>query len=116
MRCASAGLGAANLLGASSAGLTRIAAAYAIATPVGSGGGDPDGSAGGMRPVNPAPGPAPGGSSGGSAMGGSGFGLSFFLTLAGLLLFAAPRAMRRLRLSSLSWRTSFLVLIPERPD
>jgi hypothetical protein len=48
-------------------------------------------------------------------MGGSGMGLSTFLTLAGLLLLGAPRAMRRLRLSCEPWLTACFVLIPERP-
>jgi len=60
-------------------------------------------------------GPAPSGAAGASAVGGSGVAPSAFLTLAGLLLLAAPRAMRRLRLSCQSWRTAFFVLIPERP-
>jgi hypothetical protein len=72
------------------------------------------GAAGGTRPISPTPGP-PGGASGGTAAGGSGIALSAFLTLAGLLLMAAPRALRRLRLSSRPWRTAFFVLIPERP-
>jgi hypothetical protein len=69
------------------------------------------------RPLAPAPGgSAPSGSAGGVAAGGSGgLGLSAFLTIAGLLLLAAPHAMRRLRLSCLPWRTAFFVLIPERP-
>jgi hypothetical protein len=46
---------------------------------------------------------------------GSGTALSIFLTLAGLLLMAAPRAMRRLRLSCQPWLTACFVLIPERP-
>jgi outer membrane biosynthesis protein TonB len=76
----------------------------------------PGGVAGGGRPVSPSPGPAPGGASGGVAAGGSGgVGLSGFLTLAGLLLLAAPRALRRLRLSCRPWLTAFFVLIPERP-
>jgi hypothetical protein len=65
-------------------------------------------------PVGPAPGPAPGGASGSSAAA-SGLALSGFLTLAGLLLLGAPRAMRRLRLSCEPWRTACFVLIPERP-
>ncbi len=67
-------------------------------------------------PINPAPGPtpAPSGASG-SAAGSSGIALSGFLTLAGLLLLGAPRAMRRLRLSCQPWRTACFVLIPERP-
>jgi hypothetical protein len=68
-----------------------------------------------MRPGTPAPGPGPGSASSSAATGGAGFGISYFL-LAGLLLFAAPRAMRRLRLSALPCRTSFFVLIPEHPD
>jgi hypothetical protein len=67
-------------------------------------------------PVSPTPGPAgPGGASGGSAAGGSGLALSGFFTLAGLLLLAAPRAMRRLRLSCQPWLTACFALIPERP-
>ena len=71
---------------------------------------------GGRLPVNPVPGPAPGGVSGGSASGASGFGLSAFVTLAGLLLLAAPRALRRLRLLCQPLRTACFVLIPEHPD
>ncbi|MCW3034427.1 MAG: hypothetical protein JWM60_2772, partial [Solirubrobacterales bacterium] len=69
------------------------------------------------RPDTPSPGPAPGGAAGGVAAGGSGgaVGLSGFLTLAGLLLLAAPRALRRLRLSCRPYLTAFFVLIPERP-
>jgi hypothetical protein len=66
-------------------------------------------------PVSPAPGPSPSGVSGGAAAGTSGLALSGFLTLAGLLLMAAPRALRRLRLSCQPWRTACFVLIPERP-
>jgi hypothetical protein len=69
----------------------------------------------GSRPSTPAPGPAPGGASGAAAVGGSGVGLSAFITLTGLLLLAAPRALRRLRLSCEPWLTAFFVLIPERP-
>ena len=65
--------------------------------------------------MGPPPGPAPSGASGGSAMGGSGLAFSAFLTLAGLLLLAAPRAMCRLRLSNRPLLTAFFVLIPERP-
>jgi translation initiation factor IF-2 len=63
------------------------------------------------------PGPQPGGSSGGASAGGGGGGLatSGFLSLAGLLLLAAPRAMRRLRLLCQPWRTACFALIPERP-
>jgi hypothetical protein len=91
-----------------------VAASLAVAT---SGGGDGGNSAGGGRPVTPSPGPAPGGAAGGTAAGGSGGGggLTGFFTLAGLLLLAAPRALRRLRLSGRPYRTAFFVLIPERP-
>jgi hypothetical protein len=77
-------------------------------------GGGHSGSAGGSAPVSPSPSPAPGGASG-SAPASSGLGLSTFLTLAGLLLMGAPRAMRRLRLSCEPWLTACFVLIPERP-
>ena len=72
-------------------------------------------SSGGSHPAIPAPAPAPSGAVGGSAAGGSGVALSGFFTLAGLLLLAAPRALRRLRLSCQPWRAAFFVLIPERP-
>ena len=42
-------------------------------------------------------------------------GLSGFLIFAGLLLLAAPRVLRRLRLACQPWLTAFFVLIPERP-
>ncbi len=73
------------------------------------------GSSGGSRSVAPPPGPAPSGAGGGSAAGGAGGAFSGFFTLSGLLLHAAPRAMRRLRLSCRPWLTAFFVLIPERP-
>jgi hypothetical protein len=79
-----------------------------------SGGKGSGGSSGGGRPALPTPGPAPSGASGAAAPGGSGVGLSGFLMLTVLLL-AAPRAMRRLRLSFQPWLTAFFVLIPERP-
>ncbi|HEY4451212.1 MAG TPA: hypothetical protein VGN13_06415 [Solirubrobacteraceae bacterium] len=78
-------------------------------------GGGHDESAVGGRPATPSPGPGPGGASGSASVGGSGLALSAFLTLTGLLLLAAPRAMRRLRLSCEPWLTAFFVLIPERP-
>jgi hypothetical protein len=68
------------------------------------------------HPTSPTPGSGSGGVGGGSAGCGSGSAASACFTLAGLLLQAAPSAMRRLRLSRPSWRTSFFVLIPERPD
>jgi hypothetical protein len=79
------------------------------------GGGYSEPAGGGRSGGGAPPGPAPGGAFGGSAAAGSGLALSGFFTLAGLLLFAAPCAMRRLRLSCRPWRTSFFVLIPERP-
>jgi hypothetical protein len=83
----------------------------------GSPGGNAESPAVNNRPLAPASGgSAPGGAAGGVAAGGAGgLGLSAFLTIAGLLLLAAPHAMRRLRLSCLPWRTAFFVLIPERP-
>ena len=68
------------------------------------------------HPSAPIPGSGSGGAGGGSAAGGgSGSTSSASSTLVGVLLQAAPRAMRRLRLAQPSWRTSFFVLIPERP-
>jgi hypothetical protein len=90
--------------------------AAAVAATGGGSNGDQGGSAGGGRPMPPAPGPSPGGASGGAAGGGgAAVGLSGFLAFALLLALAAPRAMRRLRLACLPWRTAFFVLIPERP-
>jgi hypothetical protein len=59
-----------------------------------------------------------GGGGGGSAAGGGGSGSasSASSTLVDVLLQAAPRAMQRLRLAQPSLRTSFFILIPERPD
>ena len=69
------------------------------------------------HPSAPTPGPWPGGAGGGSAAaGGSGSTSSATFTLVGALLQTAPRAIRRFRLAQPSWRTSFFVLIPERPD
>jgi hypothetical protein len=68
------------------------------------------------HPPAPIPGSGSGGAGGGSAAaGGSGSASSASSTLVGVLLQAVPRAMRRLRLTQPSWRTSFFVLIPERP-
>jgi hypothetical protein len=62
----------------------------------------------------PSPAPAPGGAS--PATGAvAGTSIPIFLTLAGLLLLAAPRVRRVLRLLDESWRLSPLALIPERP-
>ncbi len=68
----------------------------------------------GGAPAGPAPGSSTGGSSG-AAVGASGPAPSAFLSLACLLLLGAPRAMRRLRLSSRPLLTASFVLIPERP-
>ncbi len=57
-----------------------------------------------------------GGGGGSAAGGGSGSASSASSTLVDVLLQAAPRAMRRLRLAQPSLRPSFFVLIPERPD
>jgi hypothetical protein len=82
-------------------------------------GGPPDnghgGAVAGGAPISPAPGPAPSGASGAAVGGSSGVAPSAFLSLAGLLLLAAPRALRRLRLSCRPWLAAFFVLIPERP-
>jgi DNA polymerase-3 subunit gamma/tau len=101
-------------------GLASASATFvAGATPTTGSGAPPaggyGGSSGGSRTMEPPPGPAPSGAFGGSAAGGSGIALSGFFTLAGLLLMAAPLAMRRLRLSCRPWLTAFFVLIPERP-
>jgi hypothetical protein len=114
--CSAGWLGAQRLLSPSPAGLGATAASVAASAGPPPTGGGHGGSGPGSPPVNPAPGPtpAPSGASG-SAAGSSGIALSGFLTLAGLLLLGAPRAMRRLRLSCQPWRTACFVLIPERP-
>jgi hypothetical protein len=98
----------------STVGFATAASLAAAATGDSPTGGGRGGSGMGNAPVSPAPGPAPSGASG-SMTGGSGTALLTFLTLAGLLLLAAPRAMRRLRLSCRPWLTACFVLIPERP-
>jgi hypothetical protein len=45
----------------------------------------------------------------------AGTSIPIFITLAGLLLLAAPRVRRVLRLLGESWRLSPLALIPARP-
>jgi hypothetical protein len=81
------------------------------------GGSQDDGSAVENHPSAPTPGPGPGGAGSGSAAGGgSGSASSASFALVSVRLQAAPRAMRLLRLAQPSWRTSFFVLIPERPD
>jgi hypothetical protein len=99
------------------AAAAAVAGALGARPGVGRADNDPAGSAGGERPATPSPGPAPGGAGGGVSAGGSGggVGLSGFLALTGLLLLAAPRALRRMALSCRPYRTAFFVLIPERP-
>jgi hypothetical protein len=88
--------------------------AIATGAPVGSLG---NGSTVENHPSAPGSGFGGGGAGGGSAAGGgSGSASSASSTLVDVLLQAAPRAMRRLRLAQPSLRTSFFVLIPERPD
>jgi hypothetical protein len=88
--------------------------AIAAGAPAGSLG---DGSTVENHPSAPGSGFGGGGGGGGSAAGGgSGSASSASSTLVDVLLQAAPRAMRRLRLAQPSLRTSFFVLIPERPD
>jgi hypothetical protein len=113
--CTSGWSGTQRLLSTSPTGSAAAAASFVAATRGAPAGADHDPSAVGRPPVSPTPGPAPGGASGASAMGGSALALSGFLTLAGLLLLGAPRAMRRLRLSCQPRLTACFVLIPERP-
>ena len=87
--------------------------AIATGTPAGSLG---DGSTADNHPSAPGSGFGGGGGGGSAAGGGSGSASSASSTLVDVLLQAAPRAMRRLRLAQPSLRTSFFVLIPERPD
>ncbi|MCW3056685.1 MAG: hypothetical protein JWO21_654 [Solirubrobacterales bacterium] len=65
-------------------------------------------------PLGTAPVPMPGGVPA-SAAGGFGAAVALLLALAGLLLLAVPRALRRLRLSAAPWLGAAFVLIPERP-
>jgi outer membrane biosynthesis protein TonB len=109
--CSAGWLGAQSLLSAST---VDFATGETARRSVRASGGS-DGSEGGGRSVSPPPGSAPSGAFGGSAAGGSGIAFSDFSTLAGVLHLAAPRAMRRLRLSCQPWTTAFFVLIPERP-
>jgi hypothetical protein len=103
-----------------SAAVAAVSSLAAAATANSPSGGGHDGSGLGGPPLTSAPGSAPGGSSGAAGgaggAGGSGAGVSTFLTLAGLLLLGAPRALRRLRLSFEPWLVGCFVLIPERPD
>jgi hypothetical protein len=111
--CSTEWLAPQRFLSGSPGGYAAAVAALAPTTG-GPGDGGHGGAAVGSPPVSPGPGPAPAGAAGSSA-GASGLALSGFLTLAGLLLLGAPRAMRRLRLSCQPWRTACFVLIPERP-
>jgi hypothetical protein len=111
--CTAALLGTQPALSQAPAGYAAAVAALAPPSPPPGDGGH-GGAAVGSPPVSPGPGPAPGGAAGSSA-GATGLALSGFLTLAGLLLLGASRAMRRLRLSCQPWRTACFVLIPERP-
>jgi hypothetical protein len=114
--CANAWLAPQRLLVASSTVIAGSAdPSSTTRTDLSTGGGSHGRSTVGSPPVSPAPSAPPSGSSGAAAAGGSGLALSGFLTLAGLLLLAAPRAMRRLRLSSQPWLTACFALIPERP-
>jgi hypothetical protein len=96
--------------------LATVEASPTATSTGGSAGGD--GGSAVDHPTSPSPGPGSGGGagSGSAAGGGSGTASSAPFTLVGALLQAAPRAMRRLLLAQQSWRTSVLVLIPERPD
>lgn len=111
--CAGASSGSQRLLSISPMGLGGGGGSLDAATDPPPDGGH-GGSAVGGPPAGPAPASAPSGASG-AAAGGGGLALSGFLTLAGLLLLGAPRAMRRLRLSCRPWLTACFVLIPERP-
>jgi outer membrane biosynthesis protein TonB len=117
--CAIGWLDTPRFLSASPVGFATAAGSLAATTARSPAGGGHGGSSVESPPSSPAPGQAPGsapgGASGGSATGASGLALSGFLTLAGLLLLGAPRAMRRLWLSCQPWLTACFVLIPERP-
>ncbi|MEA2199460.1 MAG: hypothetical protein QOI89_56 [Solirubrobacteraceae bacterium] len=65
-------------------------------------------------PLGSVPVPMPGGVPA-SAAGAFGAAVAVLLALAGLLLLAVPRALRRLRLSAAPWLGAAFVLIPERP-
>ena len=68
------------------------------------------------HPPVPTPAPAPGGVTAVPlSAAGTGISVSIFLTLAGLLLLAAPRTTRRLRDAGEAWRPAPFVLIPARP-
>jgi hypothetical protein len=102
--------------------ISNIPFTTAEALPIAIAAGVPAGSLGNGSTVEnhpSAPGSGFGGGGGGGSVaggGGSGSASSASSTLVDVLLQAAPRAMRRLRLSQPSLRTSFFVLIQERPD
>jgi hypothetical protein len=114
--CTVGWLGAKRVVNSSTVSFGRVAGALGGVT---GGGLPPGGGHGGSAianaPMSPTPGPAPSGASGAAVGGSSGVAPSAFLSLAGLLLLAAPRAMRRLRLSCRPLLTACFVLIPERP-
>lgn len=114
--CTVGWLGGKRFIGSSAGAVPAVGSLAAAAASAGL---PPDGGHGGSAvgnaPVSPAPGPAPSGASGAAVGGASGAAPSAFLSLAGLLLLAAPRALRRLRLSCRPWLTACFVLIPERP-
>jgi hypothetical protein len=107
------------LLAASSGPDTAFAVAGSSPTAIATGapaGDRGNGSTVENHPSAPGSGFGGGGVGGSAAGGGSGTASSASSTLVDVLLQAAPRAMRRLRLAQPSMRTSFFVLIPERPD
>jgi hypothetical protein len=112
--CAAGWLGGKRFLGADAASFDPTDDSLAT-TSGGPPGDDRGGAAAGGAPISPAPGPAPSGASGAAVGGSSGVAPSAFLSLAGLLLLAAPRALRRLRLSCRPWLPACFILIPERP-
>jgi hypothetical protein len=94
-------------MASAAAEITTVAAAR---RPGGNGARTPGGSA-----PTPLPVPAPAGSSSSAVGSAAGASSIIFLTLAGLLAWGAPQALRRLRLASESRRPAPFVLIPDRP-
>jgi hypothetical protein len=99
---------------ATSWGAGTTAYAHGLSTSDGTAPAAPDTTSSGDAYEQPSPAPSPGSA---SAATGAVAGTSnpIFLTLVGLLLLAAPRARRLLRLLGESWRLSPLALILERP-
>jgi hypothetical protein len=90
------------------------ASAYGLSTSDGTARAAPDTASSGRAYEQPSPAPSPG--SAAPATGAvAGTSIPIFLTLAGLILLAAPRARRVLRLLGETWRLSPLALILERP-